>query len=56
MNHCHHDSGPRKYFYLIDEYTRECLAIVAERRLNYADVRDICYEVYRLRDKSYLGK
>jgi putative transposase len=33
-----HDGRPIKILTMIDEYTRECLAIVAERRLNSDDV------------------
>ena len=36
------DGRPMKMLTIIDEYTRECLAIVVERRLNSEDVLSTC--------------
>ncbi len=40
------DGRPMKMFTTIDEYTRECLAIVVERRLNSEDVLGTLYELF----------
>ncbi len=40
------DGRPMKMLTLIDEFTRECLAIVVERRLNSADVLATLYELF----------
>jgi hypothetical protein len=37
---------PMKMLTIIDEYTRECLAIVVERRLNSEDVLGTLYELF----------
>ena len=40
------DGRPMKMLTLIDEYTRECLAIVVERRLNSEDILATLYELF----------
>jgi putative transposase len=40
------DGRPMKMLTTIDEYTRECLAIVVERRLNSEDVLATLYELF----------
>ncbi len=40
------DGRPMKMLTIIDEYTRECLAIVVERRLNSEDVLVALYELF----------
>ena len=40
------DGRPMKMLTIIDEYTRECLAIVVERRLNSEDVLSTLYELF----------
>ena len=44
-----HDGRPIKMLTMIDEYTRECLAIKVERRLNYFDVLETLGKVMRNR-------
>ncbi len=48
-----HDSDeagrPLKWFSLVDEYTRECLALEVNRSMTAADVIDILAEVFRRR-------
>ncbi|MHC4269781.1 MAG: IS3 family transposase [Planctomycetota bacterium] len=41
-----HDGRPMKMLTIIDEYTRECLAIVVERRLNSEDVLATLYDLF----------
>jgi len=41
-----HDGRPIKILTMIDEYTRECLAIVVERRLNSDDVLHCLTELF----------
>ncbi len=40
------DGRPIKMLTVIDEYTRECLTIVVERRLNSEDVLATLYELF----------
>ena len=41
-----HDSRPIKMLTVIDEYSRECLAIVTERNLKSDDVLDCLTEMF----------
>ena len=41
-----HDGRPIKMLTIIDEYTRECLAIVADRRLNSEDVLATLFDLF----------
>jgi transposase InsO family protein len=43
---CTHDGRPIKMLTVIDEYSRECLAIVAERNLKSDDVLDCLTEMF----------
>ena len=43
------DGRPFKMLTIIDEYTRECLAILVERRLTSEDVIDKLYELFLFR-------
>ena len=44
-----HDGRTFRVLYVIDEYTRECLAIRAERNLDHEDVQDCLAELFCIR-------
>ncbi len=53
MMSCSHDGKSIKMLTIIDEYTRECLAIVAERRLNSEDVLTTCSRDDRINTDNF---
>ena len=44
-----HDGLPLRMLTIMDEYTRECLAIDVSRRLNSSDVIDRLFELFIMR-------
>ena len=46
---CTRDERPMKLLTVVDEYTRECLAIAVRRRLTSRDVQEVLSELFPLR-------